>query len=94
MIPLPTGVRVWSAAGHIDMRRGMQSLALQVQEALKRDPHAAISQRLAASYRIAFVNVQAWRDSRRGERKQAVARASGRSDRASDLSGPPPRPRA
>jgi len=39
MIPLPTGVRVWIAAGHTDMRRGMQSLALQVQEALKRDPH-------------------------------------------------------
>jgi transposase len=31
---------VWIAAGHTDMRRGNQSLALQVQEALKRDPHA------------------------------------------------------
>lgn len=40
MIPLPTGVRVWIAAGHTDMRRGMQSLALQVQQVLKRDPHA------------------------------------------------------
>jgi transposase len=40
MIPLPTGVRVWIATGHTDMRRGMQSLALQVQEGLKRDPHA------------------------------------------------------
>jgi transposase len=40
MIPLPTGARVWIAAGHTDMRRGMQSLALQVQEALKRYPHA------------------------------------------------------
>ena len=40
MIPLPTGVRVWIAAGPTAMRRGMQSLALQVQEALKRDPHA------------------------------------------------------
>jgi transposase len=39
MIGLPTGVRVWIAAGHTDMRRGMQSLALQVQEGLKRDPH-------------------------------------------------------
>ena len=39
MIPLPSGVRVWIAAGHTDMRRGMHSLALQVQEALKRDPH-------------------------------------------------------
>ena len=40
MIPFPTGVRVWVAAGHTDMRRGMRGLALQVQEALKRDPHA------------------------------------------------------
>ena len=40
MIALSTGVRVWVAAGHTDMRRGMQSLALQVQEGLKRDPHA------------------------------------------------------
>jgi transposase len=40
MIPLPSGVRVWIAAGHSDMRRGMQSLALQVQEGLNRDPHA------------------------------------------------------
>ncbi|PHK94622.1 IS66 family insertion sequence hypothetical protein [Pseudoroseomonas rhizosphaerae] len=39
MIPVPTGVRVWLAAGHTDMRRGMNGLALQVQEALARDPH-------------------------------------------------------
>ena len=39
MIPLPTGVRVWIAAGHTDMRRGMHSLALQVQEVLKRNPY-------------------------------------------------------
>jgi transposase len=40
MIPLPTSVRVWIAAGHSDMRRGMQGLARQVQEGLQRDPHA------------------------------------------------------
>jgi len=40
MIPFSTGVRVWIAAGHTDMRRGMWGLSLQVQEALKRDPHA------------------------------------------------------
>ena len=39
MIPVPSGVRVWIATGHTDMRRGMNSLALLVQEALKRDPH-------------------------------------------------------
>ena len=40
MIPIPPAVRVWIATGHTDMRRGMQSLALGVQESLKRDPHA------------------------------------------------------
>ena len=40
MIPIASGVRVWIATGHTDMRRGMQGLALQVQEGLKRDPHA------------------------------------------------------
>jgi transposase len=40
MIPVPSGVRVWLAAGVTDMRRGMNSLALQVQEGLGRDPHA------------------------------------------------------
>lgn len=37
MLP-PSGVRVWLAAGTTDMRRGMNSLALQVQQALQRDP--------------------------------------------------------
>jgi transposase len=40
MISVPSGVRVWLAVGHTDMRRGMNGLALQVQEALARDPHA------------------------------------------------------
>ena len=40
MIPVPSGVRVWLAVGHTDMRRGMNSLAVQVQQVLKRDPHA------------------------------------------------------
>ena len=40
MIAPPTGVRVWLATGATDMRRGMNSLALQVQETLHRDPHA------------------------------------------------------
>jgi len=39
MIPIGSGVRVWIATGHTDMRRGMNSLALLVQEAFKRDPH-------------------------------------------------------
>ena len=40
MIPVPSGVRVWIATGATDMRRGMNGLALQIQETLKRDPHA------------------------------------------------------
>jgi len=40
MIAMPAGVRVWLANGHTDMRRGMGGLALQVQQALHRDPHA------------------------------------------------------
>ena len=40
MIPIRSGVRVWIATGHTDMRRGMNGLALQVQERLQRDPHA------------------------------------------------------
>lgn len=38
MIPIPTGVRVWLATGHTDMRCGFPSLALRVQEILKKDP--------------------------------------------------------
>ncbi|MET4608988.1 hypothetical protein ABIB90_008497 [Bradyrhizobium sp. JR4.1] len=33
MIPIPSGVRVWIATGHTDLRRGMQRLALAVQRA-------------------------------------------------------------
>ena len=40
MIIPPAGMHVWLAAGVTDMRRGMNSLALQVQQALRRDPHA------------------------------------------------------
>ena len=40
MIPVPSGVRVWLVRGRSDMRRGMNGLALQVQEALQRNPHA------------------------------------------------------
>ena len=38
MIPLPSGVRVWLATGHTDMRKGFASLSLQVQHILHRDP--------------------------------------------------------
>jgi transposase len=38
MIVWPSSTRIWLAAGPSDMRRGMQGLALQVQEVLRRDP--------------------------------------------------------
>lgn len=40
MIPIATNVQVWLATGHTDMRRGINSLTLEVQETLKRDPHS------------------------------------------------------
>ena len=40
MIAFPASVHVWLAVGRTDMRRGMNGLALQVQQALGRDPHA------------------------------------------------------
>ncbi|MBP2312963.1 transposase [Azospirillum soli] len=40
MIPVPSGVRVWLATGHTDMRKGWASLALLVQERFAQDPHS------------------------------------------------------
>ena len=39
-IPVAAGVRIWIASGHTDMRKGMNGLALLVQEGLGRDPFA------------------------------------------------------
>ena len=47
MIPVPSGVRVWLASGVTDMRRGMNTLALQVQQDLGCDPHAVRRERSA-----------------------------------------------
>ena len=51
MIPVPSGVRVWLATGVTDMRRGMNTLALQVQQDLGRDPHAGDLYRLPRTQR-------------------------------------------
>jgi transposase len=40
MIAFPAGVKVWIAGGVTDMRRGMNTLALQVQQGIGRDPYA------------------------------------------------------
>lgn len=36
---IPQGARIWIATGHTSMRKGMQGLALVVQQRLGRDPH-------------------------------------------------------
>ena len=36
--PMGSGVKVWLATGHTDMRCGFPSLALRVQEVLKHEP--------------------------------------------------------
>jgi hypothetical protein len=41
MIPVPSGVQVWLATGHTDMRKGFDGLAVLVQETLKRNPTTA-----------------------------------------------------
>ena len=40
MIAFPAGTRVWIAGGVTDMRCGMNSLALKIQQGLGRDPHS------------------------------------------------------
>jgi hypothetical protein len=40
---IPSGARVWIALGHTDMRKGMQGLALLVQQGLKRNPHGGVN---------------------------------------------------
>jgi transposase len=39
VIPIGSGVKAWIVTGRTDLRRGMDWLALQVQDAFKRDPH-------------------------------------------------------
>jgi transposase len=50
MIAFPSGVRVWLATGHTDMRKGFGSLAVLVQETLKRDPHICVGRGYVAAW--------------------------------------------
>lgn len=43
MIGLPTGTRIWLAAGVTDMRRGFDGLASIVQAHLSADPFGGLS---------------------------------------------------
>jgi IS66 Orf2 like protein len=62
MIVPPSGVRVWLATGVTDMRRGMNGLALQVQQALGGIRMAAIFMCSVASAAICsrFSGMTAW----------------------------------
>jgi transposase len=40
IIPISGDIRIWLATGRTDMRKGMNTLALQVQQAFGRDPYA------------------------------------------------------
>ncbi|WP_456728107.1 IS66 family insertion sequence element accessory protein TnpB [Bradyrhizobium sp. USDA 3364] len=48
MIPVAARARIWIAIGHTDMRKGMQGLALLVQEGLGRDPVLCVGRDYAA----------------------------------------------
>jgi len=43
MIGLPSGTRVWLAAGVTDMRKGFDSLAAQAQSVLGQDPFSGVA---------------------------------------------------
>ena len=43
MIPVPAGVRVWLVAGHTDMRKGFDGLAVLVQQKLKADARSLLA---------------------------------------------------
>lgn len=38
MIPVPSGARVWLAAGRTDMRKGFNGLSVLAQDVLRQDP--------------------------------------------------------
>ena len=49
MIALPSGLRVWLACGHTDMRKGMDGLAMLAQQVLTEDPFICVGQCYAAA---------------------------------------------
>jgi transposase len=64
MIPMPANLRVWLATGVTDMRKGMNGLALLVQEGLKRDPHGICPVSTAAADVQVFGDATRWYSSR------------------------------
>jgi len=75
MIPVPSGVRVWLAVGRTDMRKGMNGLALQVQQGLGPRPACGRSLRLQGRQRRPAQDRLARRDRHVALRQAAGARA-------------------
>lgn len=75
MIPFDSGVKVWLATGHTDMRRGFPGLALQVQEILKQDSILWASVLLSRPEKQSFESDLARRPGQLHVYKKARARA-------------------
>ncbi len=52
MIPVPSNIRIWLAAGVTDMRKDFAALAVQAEVVLKQDPFA---RRLFVSAAVAVI---------------------------------------
>jgi transposase len=85
MIAFPAGMRVWLAGGATDMRRGMNGLALQVQQGLGRDPHAGDSKPLPVQVKLlAMTNASPEVEALRTPLAAAEARAAMAEARAAE----------
>jgi len=49
MIPVPAGTQIWVSCGTIDMRKGIDGLAMLAQEVVKKSPYCGTCSRSAAS---------------------------------------------
>ena len=50
MLIVPAGVKVHLALGYTDMRKGMDGLAMLVQETLKKDPFLCVEREYEAAW--------------------------------------------
>ena len=77
MIGLPAGTRIWLAAGATDMRKGFDSLAVQAQTVLGKDPFSVLSpMRVSAAARPA-IPLPMSRTLRACQRSRATSQISG-----------------
>src|SRR5919205_178663 len=93
MIAPPSGVRIYLACGHTDMRKGMDSLAMLVQQVLSQDPFSGAL--FAFRGRRADLLKILWYDGRRAamwgrHTAYVVGLFGGVADTAHSLQLPPP----